>query len=43
MGACMTERYRVTEVLDEWERDPVSRRRRPAIEAIRERYEGIPG
>ena len=39
----MTERYRVTEVLDEWERDPVSRRRQGALEDIRERYRGVPG
>jgi hypothetical protein len=39
----MTERYRVTEVLDEWQRDPVSHRRRAALSDIRERYKGIPG
>jgi len=39
----MTERYRVTEVLDEWESDPVARRRQAAIEALRERYAGVPG
>jgi len=39
----MTERYRVTEVLDDWEHDPVSRRRRAAIEDLRKRYAGVPG
>jgi len=39
----MTERYAVTEVLDEHERDAVSRRRMAALAALRKRYEGVPG
>jgi hypothetical protein len=43
MGEDMTDRYRVTEALVEWESDPVARRRQAAIKVPRERYAGVPG
>jgi len=39
----MTERYRPTEIINPYERDPVTRRRAQAIKALESRYAGIPG